>query len=112
MRICQYTSAGNAEPRFGLIAGDQVIDVAAAGGPGSLAEALALSASELAAALSGVVASGEGVPLSSVTLTAPIDAQEVWAAGVTYLRSRNARMEESSQSDVYDRVYDADRPEI
>jgi 2-dehydro-3-deoxy-D-arabinonate dehydratase len=63
-------------------------------------------------ALASAASSGTGVPLASVTLTAPIDAQEVWAAGVTYLRSRNARMEESSQSDVYDRVYDADRPEI
>jgi len=44
---------------------------------------------------------------------APIDAQEVWAAGVTYTRSREARMEESEASaDVYARVYDAARPEI
>jgi 2-dehydro-3-deoxy-D-arabinonate dehydratase len=46
---------------------------------------------------------------------APIGQQEVWAAGVTYLRSREARMEESSSaggSSFYDRVYDADRPEL
>ena len=43
---------------------------------------------------------------------APVDRQEVWAAGVTYLRSRDARMEESNQRDVYDRVYEADRPEL
>ena len=44
---------------------------------------------------------------------APIDdAQEVWAAGVTYLRSRQARMAESETADVYDRVYDADRVEV
>jgi 2-dehydro-3-deoxy-D-arabinonate dehydratase len=48
-------------------------------------------------------------------LQAPIQSQEVWAAGVTYLRSRDARMEESKNSggdNFYDRVYDADRPEI
>jgi 2-dehydro-3-deoxy-D-arabinonate dehydratase len=46
-------------------------------------------------------------------LLAPIDAQEVWAAGVTYTRSREARMEESQASaDVYARVYDAARPEL
>jgi 2-dehydro-3-deoxy-D-arabinonate dehydratase len=48
-------------------------------------------------------------------LQAPIQSQEVWAAGVTYLKSRNARMEESKKSggdNFYDRVYDADRPEI
>jgi 2-dehydro-3-deoxy-D-arabinonate dehydratase len=46
---------------------------------------------------------------------APIGNQEVWAAGVTYLRSRDARMEESKESgasDVYSKVYDADRPEL
>jgi 2-dehydro-3-deoxy-D-arabinonate dehydratase len=46
---------------------------------------------------------------------APIGNQEVWAAGVTYLKSRDARMEESKESgaaDVYQKVYDADRPEL
>jgi 2-dehydro-3-deoxy-D-arabinonate dehydratase len=46
-------------------------------------------------------------------LPPPLESQEVWAAGVTYLRSREARMEESErEADVYDRVYDADRPEL
>ena len=46
-------------------------------------------------------------------LLAPIQHQEVWAAGVTYLRSRDARKEESKDGgDVYQRVYGADRPEI
>jgi 2-dehydro-3-deoxy-D-arabinonate dehydratase len=45
-------------------------------------------------------------------LLAPAESQEVWAAGVTYLRSRAARMEESSEADVYARVYEAERPEI
>ena len=44
---------------------------------------------------------------------APIDSmQEVWAAGVTYLRSRDARRLESTVADMYDRVYEAERPEI
>ncbi len=45
----------------------------------------------------------------------PIGSQEVWAAGVTYLKSRDARMEESQNSgaaSLYDRVYDAERPEL
>jgi 2-dehydro-3-deoxy-D-arabinonate dehydratase len=46
-------------------------------------------------------------------LRAPIENQEVWAAGVTYLRSRDARMAESKDGGtVYDRVYAAERPEI
>ncbi len=44
---------------------------------------------------------------------APIDSyQEVWAAGVTYLRSRNARKAESTVADLYEKVYEAERPEI
>ena len=48
-------------------------------------------------------------------LLAPIDQQEIWAAGVTYLRSRTARMAESESTggmSFYDRVYHADRPEL
>lgn len=48
-------------------------------------------------------------------LLAPIGEQEVWAAGVTYYRSRTARMEESQAAgggDFYDRVYHAERPEL
>ena len=48
-------------------------------------------------------------------LLVPIGTQELWAAGVTYLRSKEARMEESKDSGgatFYDKVYDAERPEI
>ena len=47
------------------------------------------------------------------TLAAPISPEiELWGAGVTYLRSRDARKEESGVPDVYQRVYEADRPEL
>ncbi len=53
------------------------------------------------------------VNLDHSKLRAPIESQEVWAAGVTYFRSRVARMEESEQaSSFYDRVYSAERPEL
>jgi 2-dehydro-3-deoxy-D-arabinonate dehydratase len=108
-----FTADGANEPRFGLLTGERVVDLAGSGGPDSLTAALQMPAAELRAALRAVVdAPHEDMPLSVVTLKAPIDRQEVWAAGVTYLRSRDARMEESSQRDVYDRVYDADRPEL
>ncbi len=62
-------------------------------------------ASMLAAARSDTVADGE--------LLAPIDdGQEVWAAGVTYLRSREARVEESQSKDLYQKVYEAERVEV
>jgi 2-dehydro-3-deoxy-D-arabinonate dehydratase len=51
--------------------------------------------------------------LSEIRLKAPVDQQEIWAAGVTYLRSKTARMEESNFSaTAYDRVYAAERPEL
>jgi 2-dehydro-3-deoxy-D-arabinonate dehydratase len=108
-----YSVDDGEEPRFGLIVGERVIDLARSGGPESLTAALQMPVAELRAALRAAEeAAHVDVPLDSVSLRAPIDRQEVWAAGVTYLRSRDARMEESSQRDVYDRVYDADRPEL
>ena len=51
--------------------------------------------------------------LAEVQLCAPVERQEVWAAGVTYLRSKTARMEESDFSaTAYDKVYAAERPEL
>jgi 2-dehydro-3-deoxy-D-arabinonate dehydratase len=51
--------------------------------------------------------------LHDVRLLSPVENQEVWAVGVTYLRSKKARMEESDFSaTAYDRVYDAPRPEL
>jgi len=55
------------------------------------------------------------VDWNEVKILAPIGKQEVWAAGVTYLRSRDARMEESKDAggaDFYSKVYNADRPEL
>ena len=113
MPLCLFRDANRAEPRLGLIAGERVLDVARGGGPTSLAEALRLPLTELRRALDSTAASNSnGWPLSDVSVVAPIDQQEVWAAGVTYRRSRDARMEESSQKDVYDRIYEAERPEL
>ena len=56
-----------------------------------------------------------GFTLAQADLLAPIENQEVWAAGVTYFRSRTARMEESQAAgggDFYDKVYSAERPEL
>jgi 2-dehydro-3-deoxy-D-arabinonate dehydratase len=62
---------------------------------------------------------GEGDVVSTATLSAlellpPIEAPEIWCAGVTYERSRDARLDEAETDarDVYALVYDADRPEL
>ena len=59
--------------------------------------------------------SGNAAEIPNGSLMPPIGHQEIWAAGVTYFRSRDARMEESESSGgdrFYDMVYDADRPEL
>jgi 2-dehydro-3-deoxy-D-arabinonate dehydratase len=62
-----------------------------------------------------ILGATEADALLNSQLLAPIGQQEVWAAGVTYLRSRDARMEESAASGgatFYDKVYEAERPEL
>src|SRR6201995_3351121 len=82
-----------------------------AGSP-ALADLLALPVSELRDVLADP--GGEQVPLDGLELLGPVDGRAaVWAAGVTYERSRDARITESEESaDVYDRVYTAERPEL
>lgn len=80
---------------------------------GTLAELLRLDADERSRRINALrQGSTVSLPVEDVFFLAPVDEQEVWAAGVTYERSRDARMEESSQEDLYARVYDAERPEI
>lgn len=66
--------------------------------------------------LSAVIAKSRPTDqFDDAVLLAPIEHQEVWAAGVTYYRSRSARIEESKDAgggDFYDRVYTAERPEL
>lgn len=72
-----------------------------------------LAAHDVAAAAADLKPTGETVAIGDARLLPPIDAQEVWAAGVTYKRSQTARMEESeAAASCYDRVYQSPRPEI
>lgn len=73
----------------------------------TLTEAMHLTLTELKSTVTGVSDEVSG------KLVAPISPEiELWGAGVTYLRSRDARKEESGVPDVYQRVYEADRPEL
>ncbi len=73
----------------------------------TLTEAMHLTLAELKSAVSKTSGAVTG------ELVAPISPEiELWGAGVTYLRSRDARKEESGVPDVYQRVYEADRPEL
>ncbi len=109
MKLAKYVAAGMV--RVGQVVGDQIIPLDSQGGTLTLAQVLeAESPAQRAAELA---VPSQAVPLASVTLLPPIDQQEVWAAGVTYKRSRSARMEESAAAaSCYDRVYVSPRPEL
>lgn len=111
MPIVRYRAFGSDDVALGIVEGDRITPFAPGSALATLRDLLQLSAADLARATEDASTS-EPISLSDVQVLAPVDAQEVWAAGVTYRRSRDARMEESSQKDVYDLVYDAERPEI
>jgi 2-dehydro-3-deoxy-D-arabinonate dehydratase len=73
-----------------------------------LAQLLAMPLSEARDRIDAAVS----VAIDDSAVLAPVDEQEVWAAGVTYERSRDGRVGESTDGTVYDRVYVADRPEL
>ena len=105
--IVRYASSG--QVRVGVLTGGEVRPVP---GVESMAALLALSLAEARAAV--LAAAGEApVPVAEVRLLPPVDGlTEVWASGVTYERSMDARVEESQTQDVYSRVYAAERPEL
>lgn len=71
------------------------------------------AANPAAAAKASVDSSVPAEPLGSQAFLAPVDSQEIWAAGVTYKRSKVAREEESKgAAQFYDKVYSAPRPEL
>jgi 2-dehydro-3-deoxy-D-arabinonate dehydratase len=109
--LCRFTAPSHADVRVGLVEGNSVRDLTAVG-VHRLHELLELE--DLAEHL--VRAHQATLPewsLHQVRLVTPVESQEIWAAGVTYLRSKQARMEESDFSArAYDHVYEAARPEI
>jgi 2-dehydro-3-deoxy-D-arabinonate dehydratase len=109
MPLCKYR-AGDGIAQFGWV--DRESETIAPV-EFTLADLLRLDPAERARTTTGLPRQGAGgLPLRDAELLAPVDRQEIWAAGVTYARSREARMEESTQQDVYDRVYHAIRPEV
>lgn len=106
MHLVRYLLPGQ-RPQAGVRTGDTVAPVR---GIATMAELLRLSKEELRTATSRL---GDAVPVADTQLLPPLDGRgEVWCAGVTYERSRGARMEESTEQSVYDRVYSAPRPEL
>ena len=111
MRLCRFTTR-DGPVCLGLVTDDAtVLDLTPAG----IAQLQPLLESDDPVARLRQAA-GRDLPrlaLADIRLCAPVERQEVWAAGVTYQRSKTARMEESDFSaSAYDRVYAAARPEL
>ena len=109
MEIIRYTSS-NGSIALGILHNDQFIGHFQSGV--ELHALLRLKTDELRRQIENSIQSGAAND-SPVNILAPIDGEtEVWAAGVTYKRSEEARMEESGTPDIYAKVYTAKRPEL
>jgi 2-dehydro-3-deoxy-D-arabinonate dehydratase len=111
VQVCRFRGADGAVRIGAVTDGGAVADLTAAG----ITHLQPLLESDDPAALVREAAARPlpRVALADARLCAPVERQEVWAAGVTYLRSKTARMEESDFSaSAYDRVYAAARPEL
>jgi len=121
--LCRFAHDGRVA--LGMIVDGQLYDLSAidAGRYGSLAVWLQYAAGRERQAIDELLSlAGSISPLGSVSemphgqgglrFCKPIDSQEVWAFGVTYEMSREARMRESEEPTIYGRVYQADRPEV
>jgi 2-dehydro-3-deoxy-D-arabinonate dehydratase len=116
--ICRFT-APDGSPQVGVVAGDNVYAL-----PGAVFAELVLHLEDAPDATYDELEAATGTPAvcswaaletgtaAGYRLLVPLDEQEVWAAGVTYQRSAQAREDESQQSGIYDRVYAAERPEL
>ena len=108
--LIQYRTASGS-PALGLESGgvfkplgDKSLDWLLSG------EGDARNVADLAAALERTAL--QPIDAASVTAQAPVGQQEIWASGVTYKRSEEAREAESNNSTIYTRVYSATRPEL
>lgn len=110
MRLLKYTIGTNPTPHVGCLDGESVIPI----GSGSSRLSEILHAGDVAGTLDSLSRDAtERLALDSVRILPPLDRQEVWAAGVTYERSKVAREEESERgASFYDLVYRASRPEL
>ncbi len=123
MLVRFFHSAAGTEARVGLCLEDKIYDVTESlpsvsgwlqGSVGRVQAAIDSLRDLTGSAASYPLADFDNPPSAlSPHLLAPVDSQEVWAAGVTYERSREARQEEAADGgDVYARVYVAERPEL
>jgi fumarylacetoacetate (FAA) hydrolase family protein len=110
MKLCRFLSQN--QIRIGVLNDNETISNLSSAGVAAMTPLL--EREDLAEYLKDLLSKKlPEVSASEVRLLPPVERQEVWAVGVTYLRSKKARMEESDFSaTAYDKVYDAPRPEL
>lgn len=124
MKLVRFYLPGE-RPRLGQLSGDRVYDLTASTVPALSSLSALLQAStetsivdliaqvNLATLPSHAYAELDRVPAPGAAhLLPPVDRQEVWAAGVTYAWSREARVREAVSKEIYVKVYEAERPEL
>jgi 2-dehydro-3-deoxy-D-arabinonate dehydratase len=110
VEIVRYAVRADGETRVGVHRDGRLNDRAVVG---QAADLLRLPVDKIRALAEAAVESGPVRELGDVLLLPPVDGRtEVWASGVTYERSKAARVEESTEKTVYEKVYAADRPEL
>jgi 2-dehydro-3-deoxy-D-arabinonate dehydratase len=110
MQLMKFAINDEKTPRVGVVQGSAIIGVGH--GEGSFTEIL--HSRDAAGTVRGLLLNANpSFPVDSIRAMAPLDAQEVWGAGVTYERSKVAREQESDRAATfYDLVYKASRPEL
>lgn len=122
MKICRFTTKEFQSTHLGVLTdqGDQVVDLTSLGNDSfNSFSAMVLESEREGIGVSSYIRSLlersgnlQKLELSKVVLKIPFNPPEVWGAGITYLRSRDAREVETSLKGLYNYVYDAKRPEI
>jgi 2-dehydro-3-deoxy-D-arabinonate dehydratase len=114
LKLCRFDSSG--KTRFGVLEGDYLLDVSSRHREISDVESLVEKAKErdmsIAEMIEECVKEAQKITFEQSRLRIPLVPHEIWGAGVTYLRSREAREVETKTKGLYDYVYSAERPEI
>lgn len=109
MKLARFQPPGQPTVQVGIVEGDRIVPLRLDTERPTLSAILEAADPRAEAEMRRA----DAFALADVQILAPIDEQEVWAAGVTYKRSQTARMEESeAAASCYDRVYVSDRPEL
>jgi 2-dehydro-3-deoxy-D-arabinonate dehydratase len=120
MKICTFTSKSTPSRHLGALSmdGSFIFDLTSDGPRLESFQELISEAEKSSMNLEGLISSRcnleelKGIPLSESKFLIPFPPQEVWAAGVTYIKSREAREVETQSKGLYSYVYDAERPEV